>query len=99
MDAGAVQVLLDTGLSISSFGEDAAGELYVVGLGGTVHRLVADPGAFTGGVFIAAGDLPRSGTILTGPGPGTSSEVRIFRPDLQGRRSGGRRRRQPRRGA
>ena len=78
---GAVQVLLDTGLSIASFGEDAAGELYVVGLGGTVHRLVADPGAFAGGVFIAAGDLPRSGTILTGPGPGTSSRVRIFRPD------------------
>jgi glucose/arabinose dehydrogenase len=78
---GAVQVLLDTGLSISSFGEDAAGELYVVGLGGTIHRLVADPGAFAGGVFIAAGDLPGSGTILTGPGPGTSSQVRLFRPD------------------
>jgi glucose/arabinose dehydrogenase len=33
--------LLDTGLMISSFGEDQAGELYVVGLGGTVHRLAA----------------------------------------------------------
>jgi len=33
-------VLFDTTLSISSFGEDQAGELYVVGLGGTVHRLV-----------------------------------------------------------
>ena len=33
-------VLMDTTLSISSFGEDEAGEIYVVGLGGTVHRLV-----------------------------------------------------------
>jgi hypothetical protein len=33
-------VLLDTSLQITSFGEDAAGELYVVGRGGTVHRLV-----------------------------------------------------------
>lgn len=36
-------VLLDTGMNISSFGEDEAGELYVVGLGGTVHRIVASP--------------------------------------------------------
>jgi hypothetical protein len=44
---GAQSVLLDTGLTIASFGEDEAGELYVVGLGGTVDRLVAsvDPGA------------------------------------------------------
>ena len=35
-------LLLDTTLNISSFGEDESGELYVVGLGGTVHRLVAD---------------------------------------------------------
>jgi hypothetical protein len=34
-------VLLDTALNISSFGEDQAGELYVVGLGGTVHKIVA----------------------------------------------------------
>jgi hypothetical protein len=25
---------------ISSFGEDEAGEIYVVGLGGTVHRII-----------------------------------------------------------
>lgn len=31
---------LETGLSLSSFGEDEQGELYAVGLGGTVHRLV-----------------------------------------------------------
>ena len=37
-----MRLLLDTTLNISSFGEDESGELYVVGLGGTVHRLVAD---------------------------------------------------------
>jgi glucose/arabinose dehydrogenase len=38
--SGASTRLLNTGLTISSFGEDQAGELYVVGIGGTVHRLV-----------------------------------------------------------
>ncbi len=38
-----VVVLLDTGLSIVSFGEDEAGEIYVVNLGGTVHRLRLSP--------------------------------------------------------
>jgi glucose/arabinose dehydrogenase len=33
-------VLLDTSLNISSFGEDESGEIYVVGLGGTVHRII-----------------------------------------------------------
>lgn len=41
---GAPQVLRSTGLSISSFGEDEAGELYVVGHEGTVHRLAATTG-------------------------------------------------------
>jgi glucose/arabinose dehydrogenase len=41
LQAGVPRVLLDTSLNISSFGEDQAGELYVVGLGGTVHRIVA----------------------------------------------------------
>jgi hypothetical protein len=42
---GGVQtVLLDTALNISSFGEDEAGEVYVVGHGGSVHRIV-NPGA------------------------------------------------------
>ena len=34
-------LLLDTTLSISSFGEDEGGEIYVVDLGGAVYRLVA----------------------------------------------------------
>lgn len=40
---GRASRLLDTGLSISSFGEDEAGELLVVGLGGEIHRIVAGP--------------------------------------------------------
>jgi glucose/arabinose dehydrogenase len=36
-------LVLDTTLNISSFGEDEAGEIYVVGLGGTVHRIAAAP--------------------------------------------------------
>jgi hypothetical protein len=32
-------LLLDTSLNISSFGEDEAGELYVVGLGGSVFKI------------------------------------------------------------
>ncbi|MGH7312453.1 MAG: PQQ-dependent sugar dehydrogenase [Candidatus Rokuibacteriota bacterium] len=42
--SGAPQtLLLDTTLNIASFGEDEAGEIYVVGLGGTVHRIAAAP--------------------------------------------------------
>jgi glucose/arabinose dehydrogenase len=37
----AKSLLLDTNLNISSFGEDEAGEIYVVDLGGTVYRLNA----------------------------------------------------------
>lgn len=33
----------EAGFSFSSFGEDEAGELYVVDLGGAIYRLVADP--------------------------------------------------------
>src|SRR6185503_4268434 len=38
-DGSSQTVLFDTTLGISSFGEDAAGEIYVVSLGGTVHKL------------------------------------------------------------
>jgi hypothetical protein len=40
LEGGTVRRLLDTGALIASFGEDEAGELYVVDLGGTVRRLV-----------------------------------------------------------
>jgi len=37
---GRQQLLLKTSLEIASFGQDQDGELYVVGHGGTIHRLV-----------------------------------------------------------
>src|SRR5262249_5592682 len=37
----AVSTLLDTSYNISSFGEDEAGEIYVVNLNGTVDRIVS----------------------------------------------------------
>jgi len=39
LENGGPRLLLDTPFNISSFGEDEAGEIYVVGLGGTVHRI------------------------------------------------------------
>jgi uncharacterized repeat protein (TIGR01451 family) len=41
LQGGVVQKILDTSINISSFGEDESGELYVVGLGGTVSRITA----------------------------------------------------------
>jgi hypothetical protein len=40
---GVMSVLFDTALNFSSFGEDEDGELYVVNLAGTVHKLVPGP--------------------------------------------------------
>jgi hypothetical protein len=40
-DGAAQTVLLNSGVNISSFGEDEAGELYVVGLAGSLSKLVA----------------------------------------------------------
>ncbi len=36
---GTQSLLMDTSASISSFGEDEEGEIYVVGLGGTIQRI------------------------------------------------------------
>jgi hypothetical protein len=60
---GTAQSLLqDTNISISSFGEDEAGELYVVGLGGTVHRLV---NACTYSISPTSRTSPAGGETLT----------------------------------
>ena len=37
----ATSIVLDAGLSVSSFGQDADVELYLVDLGGSVHRIVS----------------------------------------------------------
>lgn len=39
-DGEGIRVLLKTGFFISSFGQDEAGELYILGLGGSLHRIV-----------------------------------------------------------
>ena len=38
-----VEQLIDSGLSVVSFAEGADGELYVVNIGGTLHKVVASP--------------------------------------------------------
>ena len=43
LENGASRVLLETDFAISSFGEDEAGELYVVSLGGSISRLTGTP--------------------------------------------------------
>src|SRR5262249_39715575 len=47
---GTQTLLMDTNLSISSFGEDEDGEIYVVGIGGTVQRFT-NPNAMPPGSF------------------------------------------------
>jgi uncharacterized repeat protein (TIGR03806 family) len=67
---------LNTGLNIASFGQDAAGELYIVHLGGTLHRIVAGAGggrqiptllSATGCVSGANPQQPASGLIPYAP--------------------------------
>jgi len=64
---GAQSLLLDTALSISSFGEDEAGEIYVVGLGGTVHRII-NPNA-------PPSDPPTAAVALNGEGFRTGQTI------------------------
>jgi uncharacterized repeat protein (TIGR03806 family) len=67
---------LDTGLSIASFGQDLNGELYVVHLGGTLHRLAQGTGggrqiptqlSQTGCVLAANPTQPATGLIPYAP--------------------------------
>ncbi|MGB8508067.1 MAG: PQQ-dependent sugar dehydrogenase [Pyrinomonadaceae bacterium] len=59
LENGAQSLLLDTTLNISSFGEDEAGEIYVVNLGGALYR-VANPGC-PSSLTPTARTLPQSG--------------------------------------
>jgi uncharacterized repeat protein (TIGR03806 family) len=67
---------LSTGLQISSFGQDANGELYIVHLGGTLHRIVQGAGggrqiptqlSQTGCVNSATPTQPATGLIPYAP--------------------------------
>ncbi|HYN09884.1 MAG TPA: PQQ-dependent sugar dehydrogenase [Vicinamibacterales bacterium] len=58
-------VELDTTMNISSFGEDEAGEIYVVNLGGSVSRIVSTTPPCTYGIS------PGSQTFGAGGGTGT----------------------------
>jgi glucose/arabinose dehydrogenase len=68
---GPANVILDTNLNISSFGEDESGEIYVVGLGGSISRLAgtAAPGASQKRYATAN----RGGVSLVSSGAGISS--------------------------
>ena len=87
LHGGVVSVLLDTDLRISSFGEDQAGELHVVGLEGTVHRLVnLDAPSLTLGVSqpeLRPGDTLRvSLGLRTGNTPVVADEyLGVLHPD------------------
>ena len=59
-------LLLDTTMNISSFGEDEAGELYVVHLGGTVGRIVTTPSC-------TYSVVPTSQNLGAGGGPGSAA--------------------------
>ncbi len=73
-NAGGQSTLLDTTRSISSFGEDEAGEIYVVGLGGTVDR-IRNPSA---PAPVAAGQLLISEFRLSGPNGAQDEFIEIY---------------------
>ena len=65
---GVQSVLLDTALNISSFGEGESGEIYVVGLGGTAHRIVnpnAPPIAPPDAAVALSAEAFRTGQTIT----------------------------------
>ncbi len=71
--------LLATGLSISSFGEDDSGEVYVVDLGGSVWRIV-EPNASQPAVN--AGGVVNGASFAAGPGISPGSIASLFGTNL-----------------
>lgn len=58
--------MLDTDLLLASFGEDEAGEIYVVGLGGTIARLLNTEQEGEGVAIIAQQEVPQAGQEVSG---------------------------------
>lgn len=95
-DGAQQTVLLDTGVNIASFGEDESGEIYVVGLGGTVSKLVGTTPptctytiAPTGHTFAAAGGSGSVGvTVAAGCGWTAASNALWIRLTSGGSGSG-----------
>lgn len=73
-DTAGQRLLLDTTRSISSFGEDEAGEIYVVGLGGTVER-IRNPNA---PAPVLPGQLLISEFRLSGPGGVADEFIEVY---------------------
>lgn len=58
LEGNGMSLLLATGLKISSFGEDEAGEIYVVHLGGSIHRIAFGGADCTYGLTPTGGSFP-----------------------------------------
>jgi glucose/arabinose dehydrogenase len=68
-------VLLDTTRNIVGFGEDEDGELFVVGHGGTIERIVKTAGTVGGRVLSAAGNGLANATVRLISQDGTTRRV------------------------
>ncbi len=82
-------LLLDTALNISSFGEDEAGEIYVVGLGGTVHRLASSGSGASTNVALAANGGVASSSSDFSPGNTPPGSINGDRKGLNWNNGGG----------
>jgi glucose/arabinose dehydrogenase len=67
---GVTSILTDTNAAVSSFGEDEAGEIYVVDLAGAISRLTS--GAFSSTTSVRSFAVPNRGAVFL-PATSTSS--------------------------
>ncbi len=79
LQGGTSALLLDTSLSLSSFGEDEAGEIYAVDLNGAVHKIV-NPSAST----LAFSIVGRGGAASASSGESSAVEVGYGRIQAEG---------------